>query len=255
MDTFISKKFGYEWDLYREIIPLHKDQFEGWISPLPIEFFKGKRFLDAGCGIGRNSVWPLEAGAASCYAFDFDERTVNVAKTNLARFPNCEVGLGSIYDLKFKNEFDVAFCIGVIHHLERPREALTKLIETVKPGGHLIVWVYAREGNRLFLSWFDPLRKFLTSHLSFRLNVWIARFFTVLLRAYLLLPLRSPYLGHLRKRTFRHVEAMVCDQLIPPIAHYWTQDQILDLVKNLGAEVVHLTHTNKISWTLVLKKL
>ena len=85
-------KFGYEWDRYREVIPLHRRQFEGWIQPVPLSFFKGKRFLDAGCGIGRNSLWALEAGAASGYAFDYDERTVDVARRNLAAWPNCEVG-------------------------------------------------------------------------------------------------------------------------------------------------------------------
>jgi len=86
-----EKKFGYEWNIYREVIPLHEKQFEGWIAPLPISFFRGKSFLDAGCGIGRNSLWALEAGAASGFVFDYDERTVAVARENLKGFPNCQV--------------------------------------------------------------------------------------------------------------------------------------------------------------------
>ena len=151
MDSYISKKFGYEWDVYSGNHPLPQgEQFLGWISPVSLEFLKGNDFLDAGCGIGRNSMWPLQAGAVSAYAFDFDDRTVNVAKNNLNNFPNCEVGFCSIYDLPFKNEFDIAFCIGVIHHLQHPQQAVQKLMDTVKPGGIAIVWVYAREGNRGF---------------------------------------------------------------------------------------------------------
>ncbi len=254
MDSYISKKFGYEWSIYPEIIPSHKDQFLGWISPFPLESFSGKRFLDAGCGIGRNSLWPLQAGASSAYVCDFDERTVQVARQNLRNFPNCEVGFCSIYDLRFKDEFDIAFCIGVLHHLERPEEALKAIVKTVKPDGTIILWVYAHEGNERFLLWFDPLRKYVTSHLPYWINLWVAKFFTILLKVCLLFPHRNSYMGLLKKRTFRHTEALVFDQLIPSIAHYWTKEEVLDLAKEINADVVHLTHTNQVSWTLVLKK-
>ncbi len=253
-DSYISKKFGYEWSIYPEIIPSHRDQFSGWISPFTLEAFKGKRFLDAGCGIGRNSLWPLEAGATSAYVFDFDQKTVQVAKNNLKNFPHCQVGFDSIYDVRFVNEFDIAFCIGVIHHLERPKEAVKKLLETVKPNGHLILWVYAREGNERFLLWFDPLRKFVTSHLPVWANLWMARGFTLLLKTYLLFPHRKRYLNLLKTRSFRHMEALVFDQLIPSIAHYWTRHEVLQLADGLPVEVEHLTHTNQLSWTLILKK-
>jgi SAM-dependent methyltransferase len=246
--------FGYEWAIYREIIPLHKKQFLGWISPLELSFFKGKSFMDAGCGIGRNSLWPLEAGAASGYAFDFDERTVAVARENLKDHPNCRVAYQSIYDLESEDEFDVAYCIGVVHHLRDPRKAVERLARAVKPGGTLILWVYAHEGNEAYLLWFNPLRKLVTSRIPLRMTLYISRVLTAFLKLYLLLPHKNEYLKRLKERTYRHTEAMVFDQLIPEIAHYWRKEEVLGLVDGLQLDVASLTHTDGISWTLVAQK-
>ncbi len=250
-----EKDFGFEWDIYREILPAHKGQFLEWIQPVGLSFFKGKRFLDAGCGIGRNSLWPLQAGAASAVAFDFDERTVRVARENLKVFPQCEVSFRSVYDIAFQDEFDAAFCIGVLHHLARPRAAVENLVRAVKPGGTLILWVYGREGNEGYLLWFNPLRAFVSRFLPLPATRALAKVMTLCLTAYLRLPHRSPYLRQLRGQSFRHNEAIVFDQLLPPIAHYWRKEEALALVEGLPVKLLHLTHTKKMSWTLVLEKL
>ena len=249
-----EKKFGWEWDFYREIIPLHERQFVQWIHPVPLSAFRGKRFLDAGCGIGRNSLWALKAGAASAYAFDYDERTVGVARENLKGFPGCEVGFESIYDLNRREEFDIVFCIGVLHHLAHPRRAVENLVRALKPGGQLILWVYAREGNERYLAWVDPLRRHVTSRIHPALTRGVAVGMTALLKAYLLLPHRNSYLVELRERSFRHVEAMVFDQLLPHIAHYWRREEVLELVEGLPLEETRMTHTHGVSWTLVARK-
>jgi SAM-dependent methyltransferase len=249
-----EKTFGDAWSLYSEIIPLHRQQFLGWIQPIDLAFFKGKRFLDAGCGIGRNSLWPLEAGAASAYAFDFDERTVAIARENLKSFPNCAVGFESIYDFKRENDFDVAFCIGVLHHLADPRKAVENLLRAVKPGGTLILWVYAYEGNESYLAWANPVRAWLTSKLHPRIVQQIARALTLLLKFYLLFPQRNRYMRFLKERSFRHMEAMVFDQLIPTISLYYRQQQVIELVEGLPVEIKHLVHSYDVSWTLVVEK-
>jgi len=250
----IEQKFGFEWSIYREIIQLHKEQFLSWIQPIPLSYFKGKRFLDAGCGIGRNSRWPLEAGASSAYAFDFDQRTVAVARKNLQEFPQCKVGFESLYDLAYENEFDVAFCIGVIHHLDHPKKAVENIVRSLKHGGLLILWVYAYEGNETYLRWFNPVRQVITSRIPIGMTRVIAKICTLFLKIYLQFPLKSKYLKLLKKRTFRHVEAMVFDQLFPSIANYWRRHEVENLVKDLPVHIEHISHTNQMSWTLVAEK-
>ena len=249
-----EKKFGYEWDFYREIIPLHERQFSQWIQPVPLAFFRGKRFLDAGCGIGRNSLWAMKAGAASGYAFDYDKRTVRVASENLKDYPACQVGFESIYDIAYEREFDAAFCIGVIQHLARPREAVERLVHALRPGGTLILWVYAREGNERYLALEEPLRRHFFSRIHPSITRYVSIGLTAVLKAYLLLPHSDPYLAELKMRSFRHIEAMVFDQLLPRISHYFTQDEVKDLVQGLPVRISHLTHTNGMSWTLVAEK-
>lgn len=249
-----ERAFGYAWAFYSEVIPLHKEQFEGWITPLPLSFFRGKRFLDAGCGIGRNSRWALEAGAASGLAFDYDERTVAVARRNLAAFPSCQVQLSSIYDVPPTGDFDAVFCIGVLQHLEDPPRAVRALAGALRPGGTLVLWAYAREGNERYLLWADPLRRWVTSRVHPALTLGLARALTAVLWLRLRLPSRNPYYPRLAKRAFRHMEAMVFDQLLPHIAHYWTRREMEGLVAGLPLRLRHLTHTHGMSWSLVAER-
>ncbi|HAZ08427.1 MAG TPA: methyltransferase [Elusimicrobia bacterium] len=250
----LEERFSFAWSEYREIIPLHRKQFLGWITPLPLEFFRGKSFLDAGCGIGRNSRWPLEAGALAGCAFDCSEATAAVARHNLAPFSNCRVEINSIYDLRAQGEYDVVFSIGVIHHLKHPRRAVERLVAALKPGGTLILWVYAYEGNERYLRWVDPIRRWITSRISPSLTRALAKLLTVLLKAYVSLPHRQEYLVLLRERAFRHVEAMVFDQLLPSISNYWTREQVLALVAGRPVRVTQMTHTHGVAWTLIAEK-
>ncbi|BAP54501.1 methyltransferase [Thioploca ingrica] len=247
-------QFGYEWNLYREILPIYKEQFCHWIAPLDLAFFQDKTLLDAGCGIGRNSYWPLLAGAKSCYAFDYDQRTVEVAKQNLQQFKNCTIAFQSIYQINFNASFDVVMCIGVIHHLADPRQAIENLVQAVKPGGILILWVYAYEGNERYLKWVNPVRTAITSRLPLPITRIIAKVLTLLLKAWLLFPQRKPYFQLLKKMSFRHIESIVFDQLLPTIAHYWTKEEVLQMLAGLPLENLQLTHTNKMSWTIIAKK-
>lgn len=252
--TGTQHQFGYEWEAYPEIVPQHREQFQRWIAPFREENFKGKRFLDAGCGMGRNSFWALSAGAASAIAIDYDERTVAAARKNLAAFPNCEVRFQSIYDLTEDATVDIAFSIGVVHHLAEPRKAVENLVRALKPGGTLILWLYAREGNEFYLSVIDPFRKLITSRLPHFMTRGIATAMTVALKAYLALPHKREYEVMLRKHSFRQLELIVLDQLIPSIANYWTADEVRNLVAGLPVESPILAHTNGMSWTLVATK-
>jgi len=115
-----SERFGYEWDKYDFLLPQYEEQFLKWVYPLTKESFKDKIVLDAGCGMGRNSYWPLKYGAKFVYAFDLDERSINAAKENLKDFNNVEISYDNINNYSTREEVDIAFSIGVIHHLHQP---------------------------------------------------------------------------------------------------------------------------------------
>src|SRR3954468_21469485 len=92
-------RFGYEWSTYSDIKPEYEEQFRRWLPFYRTEDWRGKSFLDVGCGIGRNSYWPMSYGAAAALAIDVDERTLTSARANLAQFPTVNVLQCSAYDL------------------------------------------------------------------------------------------------------------------------------------------------------------
>src|SRR5256885_16845413 len=111
-------RFGYEWDRYTDILPEYEAQFRGWTAHIPPEEWRGKTFLDVGCGMGRNSYWPLHYDAAAGVAIDVDPRSLASARRTLAKFPNATVQAMSAYDIGHRHRFDILFSIRGIHHLE-----------------------------------------------------------------------------------------------------------------------------------------
>ncbi len=243
-------RFGYSWSIYSEILPDHYEQFLRWTAALPREAWKGARFLDAGCGIGRNSHWAMVEGAAGGVAFDVDERSLAAARKNLKPYPTIDLRHQSIYEIPEKDCFDIGFSIGVIHHLAEPEEALRQLTRAVKPGGYVLIWVYGRENMNWLTRYFDPSRRLVFSRLPLGLVYHLSLYPTAALWSALRMGiLRLEYFRLLRRFSFVHLRAVVFDQMIPRIAHYWPRDVVEELCRNAGLENVRLIHVNDMSWS------
>ena len=157
-----TDRFGYEWATYSTILPESKAQLERWLGATGLASMAKKRVMDVGCGMGRNPYWMLKAGAAELVAIDADDGSLGAARKNLAEFPNATVVKRSVYDLSPTDAeigtFDRVTCIGVLHHLADPEDALRKMWACVKPGGDLVLWCYGKEGNGLILPAIQLLR-------------------------------------------------------------------------------------------------
>ena len=250
-----TKRFGYEWNKFNEIIPEYEIQFLKWVYPLKKEDFKDKIILDAGCGIGRNSYWPLKYGAQKVVAFDFDKRTMEVARKNLSQFGNAEVIYQSIYDITYENEFDLVFSIGVIHHLEKPEGAIKNLVRALKPNGKILIWVYAKEGNEWIIKFVNPLRKIFSWLPPFLVNIFS---YCLSLPLFLYLKIFShqhPYFQQLAKFKFWHIHSIVFDQLLPKIANYWSKDEAVTLFQNKELKDIEVYPVNNNSWTMIGMKI
>jgi SAM-dependent methyltransferase len=243
------ERFGYEWGEYAEMRPDYEEQFRRWTPSMQAEDWRGLRFLDAGCGMGRNSYWPMSYGAASCLSIDVDERSLASARQTLEPFPSAEVADRSIYDIPPTGEFDIAFSIGVIHHLERPAAAMKALAGAVKPGGRVLIWVYGLENNRWIVSVVSPLRRLVLARLPMGLLHHLSIYPTVLLWLWLRArPGRIAYMRLLRGFSFRHLRSIVFDQMLPKIANYWGRDDVKALMQGAGLTDVELTWVNEMSW-------
>lgn len=245
-------RFGYEWHTYREIRPEYEEQFRRWTPHLGPEDWRGKSFLDVGCGTGRNSRWPMAYGATGGCAVDIDERSLAVARHNLAPFPTVEVSRASAYDLPFAERFDIAFSIGVVHHLEDPAAALAAMVRAVKPGGKVLIWVYGREGNERLLWLLDPLRRALFSRLPIGLVHHLSLYPAALLWLLLKAGLRpNPYWRLVARFAFAHLRSIVFDQMLPRIAHYWSREKVRQLMREAGLDEVRLAAVNGVSWSAI----
>ena len=73
-------RFGYEWEAYSEIRPEYEEQFRRWTVHLAPGDWRGRSFLDVGCGMGRNSYWPMTYGARGGVAIDVDDASLAAAR-------------------------------------------------------------------------------------------------------------------------------------------------------------------------------
>jgi len=254
-------RFGYEWGRYPEILPEHEEQFRRWTLHLSPDDWRGLRFVDVGCGMGRNSLWPLRYGAAGGLAIDIDTRSLAAAQRNLAAFPAVEVRQLSAYDLPAAGDprgdgeeggYDIAFSIGVIHHLEFPERAVRAMASAVKPGGRVLIWVYGRENNGWIVALLDPVRKALFSRLPVQLVHHLSLYPAVLLWIGLRLGVGTiEYFRMLRRLSFRHLRSIVFDQMLPKIAHYWTREEAVTLLRQAGLAEIKAAWINQMSWSVI----
>ena len=245
-------RFGYSWEHFHELTREQERQFQLWTSHLSPRDWKGKTFLDAGCGAGRNSYWAMSYGAASCLSIDLDERSLAAARRNLEKYPSAEVHRCSIYEIPYQDRFDIVFSIGVIHHLSDPALAVRKLTQAAKPGGRVLVWVYGYENLEFYVNVLNPLRKVMFSWLPLGLVRFLAYLPAGLLWAMLRLgyaPLA--YMKLLRTFSFRHIHHICFDQMLPRIAFYWRKDEAIALLEQAGLEHIKTDWVNEVSWSVI----
>jgi ubiquinone/menaquinone biosynthesis C-methylase UbiE len=140
--------FGYQWNRFAQAqldsangTRRSRDTFVEKTG-LSLDSLRGKRVLDAGCGMGRFAEVCIEAGA-EVHAIDLST-AVEAAARNLAHHPNVSFYQADIMNLPFEEgTFDVVYSIGVLHHTPDTRQAFLKLARLVKPGGRIAIWVYS----------------------------------------------------------------------------------------------------------------
>lgn len=254
-----SKLFDYEWQRFPKLTNVYQKQFLDWIYPIQPDFFNNKIVLDAGCGKGRHLYWSAKFGAKIVIGIDVGE-SVKTAYQNTKNLPNVHVLQADISCLPFRNIFDYIYCIGVLHHLPNPRSGLGCLVNCLKKGGTVSIWVYAKEGNKWILNFIDPLRR----RVAARIFPSLLEFFSFPLSVILFLSLKliyksnnrilrikpfyKEYLNYISGFSFEEIRWIVFDHLGPQLAHYIPHEEIENWFKENNLKNISISFHNRNSW-------
>jgi SAM-dependent methyltransferase len=106
----------------------------------------GKRVLEIGPGEGADSERLIRQGG-SWSGVDLTAESVDRVRTRLTLrgLPYDQLLQGSVLNLPFADEtFDMVFSHGVLHHVPDIKQAQTEIHRVLRPGGELVIMVYAR---------------------------------------------------------------------------------------------------------------
>ncbi len=246
------ERFGYAWNIANNISDVSEQQFLRWTKVIKNrEYWKDKEIFEIGCGIGRNIYWPMNYKAKKALGIDLDDRTLKAAKKNLSGIKNIIIKKQSAYDISYKNKFDVVFSIGVIHHLEYPDIAIKKMVNSLKPGGDIIIWVYGYENMEYYVKILNPIRKIFFSKAPLklvRLLSFIPSFLLLLIIKTNIIKIE--YINFLKKMSFKEIQEIVFDQMIPQTAKYYKKEEALELLNNKYLTNITIEWVNECSWSL-----
>jgi len=225
LDSRTREVFGSEWTTFGAY---NAPNLALMTDDLDRNFFSGRLVLDAGCGGGRHSqelktVW----GAKTVIGVDFSNAVLTAVQWTKDH-AGIHIVQASIYDLPFeKNFFGVVFCLGVLQHLPDPRGAVSTLVECLKPGGRVVLWVYKKSLRKQLLEIPRTITKRLPVSLQHVFS-WVAAvlFYPgVLAFRHLRLPLPSHFREY-AKHDWSIYRTDWYDRLSAPMTAYYDEDEI-----------------------------
>jgi ubiquinone/menaquinone biosynthesis C-methylase UbiE len=202
---------GYSKKLFDESVELFFMRHKMW--GVDLNWFKGKKCLDGGCGGGRYLVALSRLGASEVRGIDISEDAVRVANQRLnERSLRGEAIQASVLEIPFPdNSFDYVVSSGVIHHTPNPKKGFDELVRVLKPGGKFFLSVYGRGGTKWFFK-VDIWRYTIAKIIPFRVMQAIWKFLGV--------PANKRY--------------AILDNIYVPYCYRYTEKEIVTWLKDVG---------------------
>lgn len=251
--------FGEQWTAfpdnrgYYASTALLADFFEPLIE---LKELRGSKVGDIGSGTGRIVRMLLDCGVQHVVAVepsraaDVLERNLSDARDRVTVKRSTGEGISEFSGL------ELVFAVGVLHHIPDPLPVVRAAYEALADGGKLAVWLYAREGNELYLKIVEPLRA-VTTRLPHFVLIAFSWLTYPLLAAYLHacrflpLPMKSYMTGLLGRLDRSERVLTIYDQLNPRWSKYYTRSEAEELLREGGFVDVRSRHRHGYSWTVV----
>lgn len=147
-----GKLFGALWEpfddeAFEHSVSLFRKRFVA--NEFDLDWFKGKKCLDVGCGGGRYCIAMAREGAAEVTGVDIGVEGLSDARKRAKDYTNIDFQEASVLDLPFEDaSFDFVFCSGILMITENPELGMRELCRVLKPGGNIYLLLYATGGVR-----------------------------------------------------------------------------------------------------------
>lgn len=264
LDPATVEHFGQEWSRFTQQKTGWGDHqlssaFEEYFAPLPRDVLHRHALVgDLGAGSGRWAAF-VAPMVARLYVVEPSRAAMAVARNTLADHPNIVYVDEPIGGPSLRNEsLDVAYSLGVIHHIPDPVRALKDVRATLKPGGLFLGYLYYALDNRP--RWYRALWRF-TDRLRFtvsglperykRIMTDIAATFVYwpLARAARLLEtvgLRTSMipLNQYAHKTYYVMRNDALDRFGTPLEQRFTRAQIAEMLHDAGFDVSTLVFSD-----------
>lgn len=179
-------------------------------------------------------------------------KAVDEASRNLSQYAQAHVIQADIYHLPFrKEEFDLVYSLGVLHHLPDPYKGFESVVQRARPkGGGVLVYLYYALDNKSFiwkalLSFVTTIRK-ITTVLPKAVLYPVCLFMSLVFKLFLVIPAqvlkafgmnkstqRIP-LSYYADKTFKILYNDTIDRFSAPIENRYSREQIREWYKRVG---------------------
>ena len=251
--------FGKQFYIYQDIDGYFGSarMFRDNIYPYNPIRIKNKVIMDVGSGAGKILKNILRFSPKKIYSIE-PSNAINIAKKNIKsnkiKFLNIKAE-----NISLKNKIDIAFSIGVIHHIPNAKLAIRKIYESLKAKGQIIFWVYGYENNEKYIFFSNLLRR-ICLLLPDRILVILSTALNLLSYSYFILckifnlPLKDYLNNVFFKCSFKKRTLIIFDQLNPAYVKYYKKKDIKILLKNLNFKSVIIHNRQNYSWTVIATK-
>jgi SAM-dependent methyltransferase len=254
--------FGEQWTIHQEnpayygSVQLLQDLFGPLLA---VEDLAHQRVADIGSGTGRIVNMLLDAGVDNVVAVE-PSAAFEVLKLNTSQWANKVIYINDRGEaLPTGLTLDLVVSMGVLHHIPQPKPVVDAAFHALRPGGKILVWLYGREGNGLYLSVITPVRA-LTTRLPHPMLQMLCQVLGIVLDAYIFLcsylplPMRS-YMRNVLERFPKGIRRLaIYDQLNPAYSKYYTQYEAEELLRDSGFVDIESWHRHGYSWTVTGRK-
>ena len=99
--------------------------------------------LDAGAGEGIDLASVGLTPGCRAVGVELSPGGIRATAARISTVPNARLVQADILSMPLRsNAFDLAYSYGVVHHTVNPEGAVREIVRTVKPGGHVLIYVY-----------------------------------------------------------------------------------------------------------------